>query len=146
MSFLDVTILHYTIDIKRLSAVCRCLPSLPVRLYSLCHSPQLTTAALAHHVGGLVARKGGNVRGHHLQNALPRLQPLPTDVRREQHVVERPERAVGGRAWRRRGSLAEDVQRRPGNTALAQRLDRRIKRIHVYAYVYVMHTHMHMYM
>jgi hypothetical protein len=27
ISFLDVTILHYTIDIKRLSAVCRCLPA-----------------------------------------------------------------------------------------------------------------------
>ena len=75
---------------------------------------------------GLAARKGGDVSRHHLEDALPRLEPLPTwlgsgsglglgvslglgfglglrleplptDVRREDQVVEVPERAVRGR-------------------------------------------------
>ena len=63
-----------------------CTSTLFGKIWRLSHTAQphdkLATSSplptLAHHVCGLAARKGGDVSRHHLENALPRLEPLPT--------------------------------------------------------------------
>ncbi len=62
-----------------------------------------------------IVQERHTILGDHVDDALPRFQALPADVRRQHDVVERVQGMVRWQRGRRRAALAEDVQggRRP---------------------------------